>query len=54
MKLQKSLVQLGRNDYIAPELLMIRLRADLNYCSTGFQPVADNDSYQEDEHEYGW
>lgn len=54
MKLQKSLVQSRRNDYIAPELLMIRLRADLNYCSTGFQPVADNDSYQEDEHEYGW
>ena len=54
MKLQKTLVQSGRNDYIAPELLMIRLRADRNYCSTGFQPVADNDPYQEDKVDYGW
>jgi hypothetical protein len=54
MKLQKTLVQSGRNDYIAPELLMIRVRADLNYCATGFQPVADNDPYQEDTDKYGW
>ncbi len=54
MKLQNTLVQSGRNDYIAPGLLMIRVRTDLNYCSTGFQPVADNDPYQEDTDEYGW
>lgn len=54
MKRQKTFVQSGRNDYIAPDLLMIRVRTDLNYCATGSQPVADNDPYQEDTDEYGW